>query len=592
MNRIASVILSLCLAGLFAGPALAENPNVNMNDFYPSPHAYDIGHVMGTRVAPSMDLNGGLWMTYRNKALGMESPTGTGSAQLIKDQLVADLYVALGLFDLASVGLDIPVFFMSSGDDPTGVMNSFSTAKGAAFGDVRLAAKMKFWNNENKGFGLGIAEDVTLPTATSGNFAGEDGVTSRTNLILDYNKSGWGFFLNAGLLARPEYPDFVPPVSNELIFAAAAQVPIVCDTVELLLASNTRTALDDPFGGEGVTGTTILGGLKVRPVNPLLITAMGGSSIGTLPGVPAWEAMLQVGFESKPSSCDLDGDGICDSQDKCPSVQGPKESQGCPDKDGDGILDSDDKCPTVPGKDATAGCPDRDNDNIADHQDACPDQAGKFELKGCPDQDNDGIPDGEDQCPTKAGEKSAKGCPDKDGDGFIDMNDACPDEAGIASAKGCPDKDGDGIADGSDKCPDVWGRAEFEGCPPPTPKKVQITAKKIVIMDKVFFETNKAKIKPESFGILKDVAKVLKDNAWVKSVEVQGHTDDVGKESQNMKLSQARAEAVRDFLVKEGVETGRLVPVGYGPTKPLVNEKTADARAQNRRVEFIILDPK
>ncbi len=95
---------------------------------------------------------------------------------------------------------------------------------------------------------------------------------------------------------------------------------------------------------------------------------------------------------------------------------------------------------------------------------------------------------------------------------------------------------------------------------------------------------------PQSFQLLKDVAKVLKDNAWIKKIRVEGHTDDVGKIEKNMKLSKERAESVAAFLIKEGVDAARLEAEGYGPTKPIDPATTKEARATNRRVEFTILE--
>ena len=180
--------------------------------------------------------------------------------------------------------------------------------------------------------------------------------------------------------------------------------------------------------------------------------------------------------------------------------------------------------------------------------------------------------------------------PDTDKDGIEDSKDACPKEPGPANTQGCPDRDKDGVTDRVDKCPDVWGTAAAQGCQPETPKNIQLTRDKIVILDKVFFETGSAKIMAQSFQLLRDVGKVLKDNAWIKKIRVEGHTDDVGNMDKNMKLSKDRAEAVRQFLIKEGVDAGRLEAEGYGPTKPLDPATTKEARAKNRRVEFTILE--
>lgn len=162
---------------------------------------------------------------------------------------------------------------------------------------------------------------------------------------------------------------------------------------------------------------------------------------------------------------DSDGDGVADNADNCPSIPGPLSAQGCPDADGDGIADKDDLCPTLPGSRDAKGCPDRDHDGIADKDDKCPDIAGTAALFGCPDKDNDGVADSEDLCPDVPGSVALKGCPDRDNDGVADKDDACPDLAGPFATKGCPDTDGDGLLDKDDLCPTVAGPLAFKGCP-------------------------------------------------------------------------------------------------------------------------------
>ncbi len=120
--------------------------------------------------------------------------------------------------------------------------------------------------------------------------------------------------------------------------------------------------------------------------------------------------------------------------------------------------------------------------------------------------------------------------------------------------------------------------------------KPKITAKKIVIDKMIHFAFNKYNIKPDSYGILDDVASIIKANPQIKRIKVEGHTDWIGSESYNMKLSERRANSVREYLVKKGVDASKLESVGYGKTRPIASNKTAAGRAQNRRVEFNVVD--
>jgi outer membrane protein OmpA-like peptidoglycan-associated protein len=296
---------------------------------------------------------------------------------------------------------------------------------------------------------------------------------------------------------------------------------------------------------------------------------------------------------------DADGDGVPDAEDGCPQLPGPKETQGCPiarDTDADGTPDDIDRCPLDPeDKDQFQdedGCPDADNDGdgIVDKADACPGEAGPIENRGCPvlDRDADGVPDPEDRCPDVAGLKQHAGCPDADGDGVTDAEDRCPQQPGPVENGGCPDedRDGDTIPDRLDRCPDQFG-APPDGCP----KKytlVEVKKERIEIKQQVHFATAKFRVLPSSFPLLDQVVQVLGDFPKMR-VSIEGHTDSVGGEASNMRLSQRRAEAVRDFLVSKGVSPTRLEAIGYGPTKPLMSNKTARGKAKNRRTEFRIV---
>jgi outer membrane protein OmpA-like peptidoglycan-associated protein len=124
--------------------------------------------------------------------------------------------------------------------------------------------------------------------------------------------------------------------------------------------------------------------------------------------------------------------------------------------------------------------------------------------------------------------------------------------------------------------------------PPPPPPRVVVTKERLELKEKVFFETGKTSVRPESFGLLDDVAAALKENADVKKVVIEGHTDDKGAKTANLRLSKGRAEAVRVYLVKKGVEPGRLEAKGVGEDRPIADNTTAKGREENRRVEFVI----
>jgi OmpA-OmpF porin, OOP family len=123
--------------------------------------------------------------------------------------------------------------------------------------------------------------------------------------------------------------------------------------------------------------------------------------------------------------------------------------------------------------------------------------------------------------------------------------------------------------------------------PPPPPKE-----EKIELKGKVEFETDSDVIRAEGKPILDEVAKVMKEHPEILKVEVQGHTDTVGPRDYNVKLSDRRAASVRKYLEGKGIAGDRMVSKGYGPDKPIGSNDTDEGRADNRRVEVIILQKK
>ncbi|MCK8480338.1 OmpA family protein [Psychroserpens algicola] len=258
---------------------------------------------------------------------------------------------------------------------------------------------------------------------------------------------------------------------------------------------------------------------------------------------------------------------------------------GGKDTDGDGIYDKNDACPDVPGLEAFNGCPDSDNDGIEDSKDDCPNDAGLAEFNGCPDSDSDGVADKDDDCPTVAGLKALNGCPDADSDGVADKDDNCPNEKGPAANKGCPwpDTDGDGILDKDDQCPEEAGTVANNGCPEVAPTE-EVMKQLNEYARTILFDTGKASFKEESMEVLAAMTAIFKEYPQA-DFSIDGHTDSVGSKSTNQLLSERRANAVRDYLIANGINADRLTANGYGEDYPIASNKTRNGRKNNRRVE-------
>ena len=316
---------------------------------------------------------------------------------------------------------------------------------------------------------------------------------------------------------------------------------------------------------------------------------------------------IVTGTNSNKKRIDKDKDGVFYYMDLC--LNTPYDIQvdttGCSlDTDGDAIPDYMDECPNT-SADAyemidSVGCPiDADLDGVSDHIDLCPNTTPEarnyVDEHGCVlDSDGDGVADYLDQCPgtpviayTNIDEF---GCPiDMDEDGVADYMDLCPNTPIEArpdiGEDGCPiDTDEDGIYDYQDLCPTIAGVQNASGCPE-VKKEVRFLFAKA--MTEIQFENGKSIIKPSSYSILNQLAKAFIDNP-IYIIEIQGHTDNIGNYQYNVELSKKRAQAVRDYLIKQGVPINRLTTHGYGSDRPITDNSTKEGRQQNQRIEFMV----
>ena len=294
---------------------------------------------------------------------------------------------------------------------------------------------------------------------------------------------------------------------------------------------------------------------------------------------------------------DSDKDGVFDGKDKCPNTPEGVEVnvEGCPlDTDEDGVYDYKDQCKDTPKgvKVDTLGCPlDADKDKVPDYKDQCPNtpEGVAVDTLGCPlDADKDKVPDYKDQCPdTPEGVAvDTLGCPlDSDGDIVPDYKDQCPDtpEGAPVDKSGCPlDTDKDSVPDYKDECPNTLPGipVDARGCPHNKKKDLDQLKKGIN------FEFNSSKLTQNSYPTLDAIVKLMKEITEA-NVEVQGHTDIIGTEDYNQKLSEDRAHTVTDYLIKKGIAAERLRAVGFGTRVPLADNESDEGRAKNRRVELV-----
>lgn len=378
---------------------------------------------------------------------------------------------------------------------------------------------------------LGPRARLSTPVSPYGPLTTEGGLAGVASLVAQGGLSTLAVSAEVGLGGRPEY---ALGAEGELTEATAGGLVVPAGVAlrhplfgPLAVGAELALSLDPATASTSGAPVEGVGGELLAHLDLDLrrVDLVAGGGLGLGAGLGVPESRVFVGLRGHV-------------------VAGP---QGPADADSDGVVDVSDTCPSVP----------EDRDGFRD-QDGCPDD----------DDDKDGLADAADKCPHDP----------EDRDNFED-GDGCPD----------PDNDGDGINDGADDCPLRPGTAAARGCPE-APGRVRVTAARIEIDDRVYFDTGRATIQEVSFPLLREVAAAINASPDIRRVQVAGHTDSEGDDAANLALSQARADAVRLFLVTYGgVEPGRLEARGFGETMPVATNSTEEGRAQNRRVEFVIV---
>ncbi len=337
--------------------------------------------------------------------------------------------------------------------------------------------------------------------------------------------------------------------------------------LDALFADSAGVATSDRrglvYGGGGVAWA-FLPQWRARVDGRLVVAARDdGLGVASFEGVLGVEFLL--GEPKKQGPLDADADGVLDAVDVCPYE--PETRNGYRDEDG---------CPEHPDTVPAATLPDAPTASALPASASPSDAAhAPARVTGLPplvperDSDGDGLMDDDDLCPNAAEDK----------DGFQD-GDGCPE----------PDNDEDGVADGADKCPNTAenhnGYRDDDGCPDLVPKALKRFAGTV---SGISFERGAATIRSRSLRVLRAALKTLRRYKSLQ-VEVHGHTDNSGNRKFNIDLSQQRAESVRQWLIRNGIDAGRLSARGFGPDKPVADNKDKAGQARNRRVEFVLTD--
>jgi outer membrane protein OmpA-like peptidoglycan-associated protein len=520
---------------------------------------------------------GGFTLDYAHNPLvaGFRNADGTftETSAVVAHALIGHFDLAASFLDRVTVSFSLPVIFLERGNAIDGV----APLAGAGIGDPRLGIMVRLYGQPDRsGFSLSLGGWVWIPIGRNDDNTGDSGVRVLPKLVA----AGYGHHVRYsgtfGFLYRPPAVIGALPagagntVGSEIQFGALVQYADQKNRFAIGPEATLATVVNDGHAfHKSWTSLEMLLGVHYNVARQLQLGLAAGIGLLREPGTPDFRALFRIAYapirtaKAKPIVV----------------VEAPPPPP--PDRDHDGVPDADDQCPDVPKGER----PDPDR-------------------LGCPmgDRDKDGVLDGDDQCPDEPSglhpDPKRPGCPavDTDGDGIYDPDDVCPNEkmGEVPDPKrlGCPlpDRDGDRVADADDACPDE------AGAPSPDPKKngcpglVTIKNGQVVILQPVYFATGKDVILPRSFPVLQAVADALIAQPSITHIAIEGHTDDRGKPSANLALSDRRARSVMRFLIAHEVQEGRLDAQGFGQTHPISTNRTAAGRAVNRRVEFHILD--
>ena len=584
-RRTGGALLALVTVVTLGRIARADERDLDLTVFNPTPATTgSMFQLQDAQVGED-----GAWVvsalaSYANDPLVIDTVQNTDAAVQTRTMLgLGGSYAFLGRFE---AGARMPLYIQSGQTVNQQMSFGVPPAGGTSRGDLTLHGKVRAWQGPLAAGELtvGAAVALTLPTASSGEFAGvakpEGRVLALGAFVPEALDHRLAIDVNLGGVVRATTRFANIAQRSGLAWGVGGSYRVLDElwaSAELfgdVIPSGRYMAPSTPGAmvGAATTMTTIeaLAGVRYqmeRRVNIGLAVGRGlTSGIGSpdLRGVvlvtvaPGAADLVPIhGINNEPDR-DSDGDGIPDSVDKCPHEPEDKDlfndSDGCPDpdNDGDGIPDDKDKCPLDP----------EDKDGFQD-DDGCPDK----------DNDNDGIPDAEDKCPNDPEDK----------DGFQDQ-DGCPD----------PDNDGDGIPDAKDKCPNepetINGNQDDDGCPDKGDSLVVLSPDRLDLLEAIQFSGTR--ISKRSFNVLGQIAATLRAHGDIVRVRVTAHVQPTSNPDADLALSEKRAEAVKDWLVQWGIAAARLEARGFGGTKPLVPADQKGSAMINERLEFIILERK
>lgn len=635
-HAIAFVASSICIALAF--DAHAQNTeNMPTNLLEPAPGSTNFMAVESPELGADKKPAVGFVASYQHRpfaTLGCDEANNCGDDVTISQVegtidnveavLVSDILFRYNFLKRFQVGLGVPVYIWQTGELPEEGYNIATgdrwiiSGQGSRYnsygviGDIRIHLKARIWGKEEAdGFVISAAVIPTLPmskwTGQGNGYSGAESPSVTPKALISFRKGPFRVMGNAGFKFRKTMEYYSAKYGHAITYGLGAgyKLPIKKDVFNIEFFGEVygeKNVVSDSFLDIESAPLLFDGGAKFLIKNIQLIAGVGGGIISGI-GVPQVQGMFGFTWAPAPqkdpnaffvvSESDLDGDGVENDYDECPKqpedLDGFQDEDGCPDDDNDkdGIQDGYDSCMNEP----------EDKDGFRD-DDGCPDL----------DHDEDGIKEPADQCPEKAEDydsfEDEDGCPDSDNDkdGVEDEKDFCAnspeDKDGFEDEDGCPeiDNDDDGVPDTADQCPDdkevLNGVKDGDGCPDDKTAHIEISPAAFIFAVELEFKNKKSifKNRDRAYEDLDIIAKVLiANNTW--KLTIAAHTDATSDKAADKTITTDRANTIKEYLVKQGVNTDSITIESHGGAMPLGENDSKMGRIQNNRVDMLIVRP-
>lgn len=628
MKLLQRLVLVSTFLVLGQGVVHATTTRFSVFTAFPSPLEHDFQFIHGSRTLFQLQWQVGTQIDYSYRPF-------EGSTRRIIDHLWTEhFFGGIGITDWFSTSIDWPLALLNHFQDPGPVVTpGFENDTDLA--DPRVEFKFQLLSRYKHIVGLGILPFIHIPLGNQAHFMGDNTLLGGGLVLFDVELT------RRLVLALNTGAEFKEDVSLQNV-----QLSTVSFLLEGGLGLHATKQLDitaeikskTPFGNfmkeEAESPSEVLGGLRWRGDSGLGIAAGGATGLVYGAGAPRARAYLRLDYTRTTEA----------HRKKLEELEIAKYGLKAPPEVQWAIIELKDKCPSTPSdfnpEVHDAGCPKLyELNQIASLSLKCPSQPKDFDptihdagcskvyemrknltneeyatvyvlaasslQQNCPADPSQFDPEKHDTACSKVFELREAAslvarCPQNSRDFNPEIHDpSCPkvytlkkdyskQDVQAIYVLSQSDADKDGILDIQDQCPKEYGTAAMFGCP--EAKVVWKAGQILGTAAPITFSFNQWTLSTEMAKSLNEVAEILHNYPEIKIVRIEGHADSIGSKIKNKLVSERRAQAVKRFIEKCGVESFRLKAVGMGSSQPVASNKTVKGRAQNRRATVLLLE--